>query len=110
MLQAPEKGPQGLSQGCTYSDPCEWSFLQCFGERTPGEEVQEGESWAVGAKLLFGPNAAQLGTWAVRERNRACYTPVTRQRTLPGRVCAAQPALHCALVFASCPCPLIRCL
>jgi hypothetical protein len=25
--------------------PVEWQFLQCFGERTPGEEVQEG-MWA----------------------------------------------------------------
>ncbi len=24
------------------SDPLEWQFLQCFGERTPGEEIQEG--------------------------------------------------------------------
>ena len=24
--------------------PVEWQFLQCFGERTPGEEVQDGES------------------------------------------------------------------
>lgn len=22
----------------------EWQFLQCFGERTPGEEVQDGAS------------------------------------------------------------------
>ena len=22
----------------------EWNFLQCFGERTPGEDIQEGES------------------------------------------------------------------
>lgn len=21
----------------------EWSFLQCFGERTPGEDIQEGQ-------------------------------------------------------------------
>lgn len=21
----------------------DWQFLQCFGERTPGEEIQEGE-------------------------------------------------------------------
>lgn len=25
-------------------EPLEWSFLQCFGERSPGEEVLEGES------------------------------------------------------------------
>ena len=23
-------------------EPLEWQFLQCFGERTPGEEIQEG--------------------------------------------------------------------
>lgn len=28
-------------QSCT--EPVEWQFLQCFGERTPGEEVQEGK-------------------------------------------------------------------
>jgi hypothetical protein len=29
--------------GCSdQSSPVEWQFLQCFGERTPGEEVQEG--------------------------------------------------------------------
>lgn len=27
-------------QGC--GEPVEWQFLQCFGERTPGEEVQDG--------------------------------------------------------------------
>ena len=25
------------------SEPLEWGFLQCFGERTPGEEIQEGK-------------------------------------------------------------------
>ncbi|KAA6425454.1 MAG: PP2A-twin subunit [Trebouxia sp. A1-2] len=25
------------------SDPLEWQFLQCFGERTPGEEIQEAD-------------------------------------------------------------------
>ena len=24
------------------SEPLEWSFLQCFGERSPGEDIQEG--------------------------------------------------------------------
>jgi hypothetical protein len=27
----------------------EWHFLQCFGERTPGEEVQEGKSRTLGS-------------------------------------------------------------
>lgn len=27
------------------STPTEWQFLQCFGERTPGEDIQEGK-WA----------------------------------------------------------------
>jgi hypothetical protein len=32
-----------LQQGCQeQAAPVEWQFLQCFGERTPGEEVQEG--------------------------------------------------------------------
>ena len=25
------------------SERLEWGFLQCFGERTPGEEIQEGK-------------------------------------------------------------------
>jgi hypothetical protein len=24
-------------------EPLDWQFLQCFGERTPGEEIQEGD-------------------------------------------------------------------
>jgi hypothetical protein len=44
-MLAPESkaGPQGCAPG---AEPIEWQFLQCFGERTPGEEVQEGESGA----------------------------------------------------------------
>jgi hypothetical protein len=41
MEQAP-KAP-GVAPG---AEPLEWQFLQCFGERTPGEEVQEGERGA----------------------------------------------------------------
>ena len=26
------------------SDSSDWQFLQCFGERTPGEDIQEGEN------------------------------------------------------------------
>lgn len=25
------------------AEALDWQFLQCFGERTPGEEIQEGE-------------------------------------------------------------------
>jgi hypothetical protein len=35
-----DKGPAGAAPGPGVP---EWQFLQCFGERTPGEEVQEGE-------------------------------------------------------------------
>lgn len=38
MLQAGQDKPQGLAG----AEPVDWQFLQCFGERTPGEEVQEG--------------------------------------------------------------------
>jgi hypothetical protein len=45
-------GSGGVQATPTYScqdgaPPVEWQFLQCFGERTPGEEVQEGQSFAV---------------------------------------------------------------
>jgi hypothetical protein len=30
------------SAGQNSSHPLEWQFLQCFGERTPGEDIQEG--------------------------------------------------------------------
>lgn len=34
----------GGGPGCAEAPPPEeWQFLQCFGERTPGEEVQDGE-------------------------------------------------------------------
>jgi hypothetical protein len=34
--------------------PVEWQFLQCFGERTPGEEVQEGGClvWEIAGEAL----------------------------------------------------------
>jgi hypothetical protein len=34
---------------CEGPAPLEWHFLQCFGERTPGEEVQEGKSRTLGS-------------------------------------------------------------
>lgn len=40
--------------GCSESPaPVEWQFLQCFGERTPGEEVQEG-AWAAARPAATG--------------------------------------------------------
>lgn len=42
----------GASSGMTSisgaSEPLDWQFLQCFGERTPGEEIQEGRSFIIG--------------------------------------------------------------
>ena len=37
-------GPASLSTASVnQSEPLDWQFLQCFGERTPGEKIQEGE-------------------------------------------------------------------
>lgn len=33
-------------------EPLDWQFLQCFGERTPGEEIQEGERRAVDHHII----------------------------------------------------------
>ena len=37
------EGATGGTIATSSSDPLEWQFLQCFGERTPGEEIQEGQ-------------------------------------------------------------------
>lgn len=37
------EGATGGTVATSSSDPLEWQFLQCFGERTPGEEIQEGQ-------------------------------------------------------------------
>ena len=29
----------------------DWQFLQCFGERTPGEDIQEGVHELIGGRL-----------------------------------------------------------
>lgn len=47
-----------MTEACTNRlDGCidsalDWNFLQCFGERTPGEEVQEGPLLAIIIPLL----------------------------------------------------------
>ncbi len=38
-----DAGPGPGSLALDGSQPLNWQFLQCFGERTPGEEIQEGE-------------------------------------------------------------------
>ena len=59
-MLGPDKGPTG--PGClTGAEPVDWQFLQCFGERTPGEEVQEGEAWPGGANRAFGGDPGSLG-------------------------------------------------
>jgi len=34
----------GFEGHCSSRDDSDWHFLQCFGERTPGEEIQDGEA------------------------------------------------------------------
>lgn len=41
------EGSAGTTTASGGSDPLEWQFLQCFGERTPGEEIQEGQACCV---------------------------------------------------------------
>ena len=36
--------PESSSKAGSALEPLDWHFLQCFGERTPGEEIQEGEA------------------------------------------------------------------
>lgn len=42
-------GPLAMDQGEELAPPLQWHFSQVFGERSPGEEVQEGERGAPGA-------------------------------------------------------------
>lgn len=44
-------------QGC--AEPVEWQFLQCFGERTPGEEVQDAD---VISAVEFDSDGSYLAT------------------------------------------------
>lgn len=42
MAEGPDTTSLGTSPGGS-NDPLEWQFLQCFGERSPGEEIQEAD-------------------------------------------------------------------
>ncbi len=52
-----------------------WNFLQCFGERTPGEEIQEGEGGC-----LCGPSATLCHSVLHNEPNiqPPCHRPLSR--------------------------------
>ena len=76
MLAAPVGAPGAASCG-KGQDPVEWNFLQCFGERTPGEEVQEGELPRASRQT---PSVAAR---APRGAVRACI-PDTRHQSWPG--------------------------
>lgn len=51
------------SQCAEQAAPVEWQFLQCFGERTPGEEVQDGESLDQGKKAGGHEADSSGGLW-----------------------------------------------
>ncbi|KIZ01181.1 Serine/threonine protein phosphatase 2A regulatory subunit B beta isoform [Monoraphidium neglectum] len=51
-----DKGPAGAAPGPGVP---EWQFLQCFGERTPGEEVQEAD---VISTVEFDADGSYLAT------------------------------------------------
>ena len=61
----------GLGGDGPAAQELEWQFLQCFGERTPGEEVQEGELEPDG-RGACGANAAQ---GAIGYSPRAAVSP-----------------------------------
>jgi len=48
------------------SDPLEWQFLQCFGERTPGEEIQEGPACHLPLPAYATLLASKLSRLAVK--------------------------------------------
>lgn len=59
-------GPLAMVQGEELAPPLQWHFSQVFGERSPGEEVQEGERGPAGPSRELG------GAWA---RDRASRRP-----------------------------------
>jgi len=61
MLGPVDKGSQGPSE------PMDWNFLQCFGERAPGEEVQEGECWGWWREAGFLTIAGPYKPWSLLE-------------------------------------------
>lgn len=60
-------GPSGASAS---AEPLEWHFSQVFGERSPGEEVQEG-GWALGMLPPGIAAARRQGAWL--RKNDAMY-------------------------------------
>jgi hypothetical protein len=59
------------TNGGDSDDALDWNFLQCFGERTPGEEVQEGTT----ALLL----ASIVGVY--------CHRAFLLRESAPGQAC-----------------------
>ncbi len=57
-MEGPVLAPGGGGGG---SEPLEWSFLQCFGERSPGEDIQEGA--APGTQLRPFNNYKHCDSW-----------------------------------------------
>lgn len=52
-------GPLPMGQGEEQAPALQWHFSQVFGERSPGEEVQEGERGPLGASSQWGACPAQ---------------------------------------------------
>ena len=52
-----------VSTAASGSDPLEWQFLQCFGERTPGEEIQEGQKCHLSQLQLLAAQEKQQLAW-----------------------------------------------
>ncbi len=52
-------GPLAMGQGEEQAPALQWHFSQVFGERSPGEEVQEGERGPLGASRQRGACPAQ---------------------------------------------------
>lgn len=81
-----------------------WNFLQCFGERTPGEEIQEGEGGC-----LCGPSAALCHSVLHNEPTiqPPCHRPdhdhyPPEQQTERRRCRAPFLARHCRVADTNC--------
>lgn len=64
-------------------EPLEWHFSQVFGERTPGEEIQEGRC-APGIALSKGKKLVEFLNWACEfdQRNTSCQPMDRHHRSL----------------------------
>ena len=101
---------QGRAMAGFSGRPLDWQFLQCFGERTPGEEIQDGKSegclgvsqgrvraWSETAALGAKPTTACLCRTTPRERGggaRSARTPPFRPHVPASFVWLVRPIVR----------------